>query len=156
MGGVAVTDLDEWLRPGADHDEVGFEVDDVPADLVLRATLLVTPVMRRVELCIALAGRTVRHDAEEAGPPASNWDRMRIGGVEWRMVEPLRRWELAADDDEAALRVYLSFSGAGPCTPLADGYEQIGTVSGQVQLAGQRVTVTDAPARRSHRWRLTA
>ncbi len=150
---MTVTDLDEWLRPGAVHDEVTLDVDDAPARLVLWASLVVTPDWRAAHLNLTMEGARARHDAEEAGPPPSNWDRMRIGGVEWRMVEPLQRWELAADDPDAGLHAYLAFSGSGLCTPLADGYEQLGTVDGQLQLADRRFTVTAIPARRSHTWR---
>lgn len=150
---MTVTDQDEWLRPGAAHDEVALVVDDVDAGLVLQARLLVTPTGRRAHLVVTVEGARARHDAEEAGPAVTNWDRMRIGGVEWRMVEPLRRWELSADDPDAGLRAYLAFSGAGPCTPLADGYEQVGTADGQLQLADHLVRLVGAPARRTHTWR---
>jgi len=151
---VAITDLDEWLQPETVHDEVALEVDDVAAGgLLLRASLVITPTMRRVQLVATVDGVHARHDADEAGPPASNWDRMRIGRVEWRMVEPLRRWELSVNDLEAGLRAYLAFVGTGPCSPLADGYEQVGWVSGQLQLADRRIAVTDGPARRTHTWR---
>jgi len=147
-----VTDQDEWLQPGAAQDEVSLEVDDPAAGLVLRARLTVTLTHRRANLVVSVDGARARHDAEQAGPAVTNWDRMRIGGLEWRMVEPLRRWELAADDPEAGLRAYLAFSGTGPCTPLADGYEQVGRASGQLQLAERIVAVTDAPSRRTHTW----
>ena len=150
---MAITDQDEWLRPGAERDEVALEVDDDAAGLVLRASLVVTPSGRRGELTVVVAGTRARHDAEEAGPPPTNWDRMRIGGLEWRMVEPLLCWELAADDLDAGLRAYLTFSGSGPCTLLLDGYEQVGTANGQLHLAGRRTAVIDAPARRTHTWR---
>jgi len=150
---MTVTDLDEWLRPGAVHDEVVLEVDDVATGLALRVVLVVTPVGRRVHLTVTASGVRARHDAEAAGPPSTNWDRMGIGGVEWRMVEPLRRWELSAADPDAGLHAYLAFSGSGLCTPLADGYEQLGMVDGQLQVADRRFTVTAIPARRSHTWR---
>jgi hypothetical protein len=69
------------------------------------------------------------------------------------MVEPLLRWDLSVEDVEAGLRAYLAFTGSAPCTPLPLGYEQLGTVSGQLQLADRLLTVTNAPARRSHTWR---
>jgi hypothetical protein len=148
-----VTDLDEWLRPGAVLDEVALEVDDPAAGLVLRVAFAVAPDGRRAELAVTAGGTRAGHEAEEAGPPTANWDRMRIGGLEWRMVEVLRRWELSVEDPEAGLQAYLSFSGAGPCQPLADGYEQVGTVAGQLRLADRLFTVVDAPARRWHTWR---
>lgn len=148
--------MDEWLRPGAERDEVALEVDDVAASLVLRASLVVTPAGRRAHLTVTAAGARARHDAEEAGLPPTNWDRMRVGGLEWRMVEPLLRWELSAEDAEAGLRAYLAFTGSAPCHPLVDGYEQQGTVNGQLHLAGQRIAVVDAPARRTHTWRVAA
>ena len=150
---MTITDLDEWLRPNVAHDEVTVEVDDTATGLVLRASLVVTPADRHVRLTVSLARGRATHEADEAGPPASNWDRMRIGAAEWRMVEPLRQWELAVDDIEAGLRGYLVFEGTDPCTPLADGYEQVGTVSGQLHLAGDLTTVTKALARRTHTWR---
>lgn len=150
---MAITDQDEWLRPDAEHDEVTLDIDDAITGLVVRARLVVGPWGRRAHLRVALGGSSGRHDAEEAGPPPTNWDRMRIGAVEWRMVEPLQRWELAADDPAAGLRAYLAFLGSGPCSALPDGYEQAGTVTGQLQVGDRRVTVTDAPARRTHTWR---
>jgi len=147
---VAVTDLDEWLRADVDHDEVTLTVDD--AGLVLRASLVVRPEGRQVSLAATADGTRASHEAREAGPPTANWDRMLIGGVEWRMVEPLRAWELTADDPEAGLRIYLAFVGSSPCVARTDGYEQVGTVAGQVQMGDRRVTVTHAPARRTHTW----
>ncbi len=148
-----VTDLDEWLRPGAAHDEVTLTVDHLSAGLALHASLVVTPLGRRAQLTVTVHGARARHDADEPGPPPTNWDRMRIGDVEWRMVEPLLRWDLAADDLDAGLHAFLAFSGSGPCVPLPSGYEQEGTVSGQLQVADRRVTVASAPARRTHTWR---
>jgi hypothetical protein len=153
---VVITDRDEWLRPEAEHDAVTLEVDDVMAGLVLRVRLLVTPGSRRVHLVLDLGGLTGRHDAEEAGPPTTNWDRMRIGAVEWRMIEPLLRWDLSVDDPEPPLRAYLTFVGTEPCRPILDGYEQPGTVTGQLQLADRRISLTKAAARRTHSWRLRA
>ncbi len=150
---MAITDLDEWLRPGVDRDEVTVEVDDVASGLVLRASLVVTPADRHVRLTVSLARGRAVHETDEAGPPPSNWDRMRIGSVEWRMVEPLLRWELAVDDPDAGLRAYLAFLGSSPCLPIVEGYEQVGTVNGQLQLADHRVAVVDASARRTHIWR---
>lgn len=149
---MVVTDVDEWLRPGVDHDDVTLDVDEVSVGLVLRAVLAVTPALRTVDLVVTLGGARARHDAEEPGPPSSNWDRMRIGLVEWRMVEVLRHWELTVDDPAAGLRAYLGFVATAPCVPLPDGYEQVGAVRGQVQLAERRVTLTGAPARRTHTW----
>ena len=161
MRAVAVTDRDEWLHPDAVHDEVVLEVGDLPAagvvppvgGLVLRMSLVVTPAGRRVHLTVALDGVRARHDGDELGPPPTNWDRMRLGGVEWRMVEPLQRWDLSVEDLEAGLRAYLTFTGTAPPARTIDGYEQPGTVTGQVQLAEVRTTVTNAPARRTHTWR---
>jgi len=149
---VPVIDQDEWLRPDAVRDEVVLEVDDASRGPGLHFRLVVTPTGRAVHLEISLDGARARHDAEAAGPPTSNWDRMALGGVEWRMVEPLQRWDLSVEDLEAGLRAYLSFTGTGPPTRLPDGYEQLGTVSGQVWLADQRTTVTNLPARRAHLW----
>ena len=150
---MAITDQDEWLRPGAAHDEVTLAVDDDIAAVAVRAVLVVTPTHRRASVVVDAFGASGRHDANEPGGPLTNWDRMRIGAVEWRMVEPLLRWDLSADDPVAGLRAYLSFLGTGPCTPLPDGYAQVGTVSGQVQLADQVVTLADSAARRTHTWR---
>jgi len=167
---VSIIDRDEWLQPDAVHDEVLLEVDEpagsagfpapagagglpLPGGLVLRVTLVVTPAGRRVNLTAAVGGVRARHDAEAAGPPTTNWDRMRLGGVEWRMVEPLRRWDLSVEDLEAGLRAYLSFTATTPPARILDGYEQLGTVSGQVQLAEVRSSVDAAPARRTHTWR---
>jgi len=149
---VPVTDRDEWLRPDAVHDEVVLEVGDARGGPSLHLSLVVTPTRRAVHLEISLDGARARHDAEAAGPPTSNWDRMALGGVEWRMVEPLQRWDLSVEDPEAGLRAYLSFTGTGPPTRLPDGYEQLGTVSGQVRLTDQRTTVTNLQARRAHLW----
>lgn len=169
--GPAITDRDEWLRPDAVHDEVVLEVGDLPVPgvgvpiagaggvvasvggLVLRLRLLVTPDRREVHLTVALDGVRARHDADAVGPPVTNWDRMRLGGVEWRMVEPLQRWDLSVEDLEAGLRAYLTFTGTAPPVRILEGYEQAGVVSGQVQLAELRTTVTNAPARRAHVWR---
>ena len=150
---MAITDQDEWLRPDAEHDEVTLEADDALAGLLLRVRLVVTPANRRVHVVLDLDGVHGRHDGEEAGPPPTNWDRMRVGAVEWRMVEPLLRWELTADDPDAGLRAYLAFTGSAPCHPIVDGYEQVGTVSGQLRLADRRVALTATPARRTHTWR---
>lgn len=181
-GGPAITDRDEWLRPEAVHDEVVLEVGEVTAaagplpaaapravpvrttpttpmapppvgGLVLRLRLIVTPVGRQVHLTVALDGVRARHDAEGLGAPPTNWDRMRLGGVEWRMVEPLQRWDLSVEDLEAGLRGYLTFTGTAPPARTFEGYEQVGVVSGQVQVAELRTTVTNAPARRTHVWR---
>ena len=149
---MTVTDQDEWLRPGAASDEVTLEVDEPAAGLVLRARLLVTLTERRAHLLVTAEGARARHDADLPGPAVTNWDRMRIGGIEWRMVEPLLRWELSAEDPEARLRAYVAFSGSGPCTLLPGGYEQLGTATGQLQLADTLVAVTNAPARRTHTW----
>ena len=151
-----ITDRDEWLRPGAEHDEVTLEADDALAGLLLRVRLVVTPAVRRVHLVLDLGGVSARHDAEEPGPPPTNWDRMRVGAVEWRMVEPLSRWELSADDPDAGLRAYLAFVGTSPCAPVVDGYEQVGTVTGQLRLADQRAALSATPARRTHTWRARA
>lgn len=150
---ITITDADEWLRPDAEVDEVMLEVDDVGAGVVLRVRMVVTPVDRRVRLTASLDGTSARHDADEPGPAPTNWDRMAVGAVEWRMVEPLLRWELTVRDVDAGLHAYLAFSGSSACTPLPDGYEQRGSISGQIRLAGLHVTVTDAPARRTHTWR---
>lgn len=159
---MLVTDREEWLHPDAVHDEVVLEVDEpttsigtVPpaAGPLLRVSLVVTPAGRRVHLVARVGGARARHDAEAVGPPPTNWDRMRLGGVEWRMVEPLRRWDLSVEDLEAGLRAYLSFSGTAPPTRTIEGYEQVGTVSGQVQLAELRTTLTNVAARRAHTWR---
>lgn len=144
-----MTDQDEWLQPGSIHDQVVVEV----GELGLRLELVVTPARRAVHLEIGLDGVSARHDAEASGRPTTNWDRMALGGVEWRMVEPLQRWDLSVDDLEAGLRAYLSFTGTGPPARIPSGYEQLGTVSGQLQLADRRTTVTNAPARRTHLWR---
>jgi len=143
-----ISDQEEWLRPDALRDEVVLEV----AELALRLSFVVTPAGRAVHLDISLAGARARHDAEAAGPPTSNWDRMALGGVEWRMVEPLQRWDLSVEDLEAGIRAYLTFTGIGPPTRLLDGYEQLGTVSGQVRLADHQTTLTNVPARRAHLW----
>ena len=158
---TGITDRDEWLHTSAVHDEVVLEVDSPadsrgmtpPAGLVLRVSLTVTPAGRHLQLTVAAGGVRGRHDAEELGPPPTNWDRMRLGGVEWRMVEPLQRWDLSVEDLEAGLRAYLSFVGTAPPAWILDGYEQFGTVSGQVQLADVLTAVTNAPARRTHTWR---
>ncbi len=177
-GPVEVTDRDEWLHPDAVHDEVVLEVDELQAPgvapagsgplapsvgfgsvpppragLVLRVSLVVTPAGRHVHLTVAVDGVRARHDAEDLGPPPTNWDRMRLGGVEWRMVEPRQRWDLSVEDLDAGLRAYLTFTGTAPPTRTFEGYEQVGVVSGQVQLADVRTTVTGAPARRAHLWR---
>lgn len=152
-GGVTITDRDEWLRPDVEHDEVTLEVDDVAAGLAVRVALVVDRLGRHVHLLVDLGGVHGRHDAEAAGPPPTNWDRMRIGAVEWRMVEPLQLWELSVDDPEAGLRAYLAFTGAISCHPIVGGYEQVGTVGGQLRLADRRVALTAAPARRTHTWR---
>jgi hypothetical protein len=149
---VAITDLDEWLRPDVAQDRVTLDVDDTTIGLALRASLVVTPADRHVRLTVSTARGRAVHEADEAGPPPSNWDRMRIGAVDWRMVEPLRQWELAVDDVEAGLRGYLAFLASGLCVPLADGYEQVGTVSGQLHLAGGLIAITGSPARRTHTW----
>lgn len=128
-----------------------LEVDE-SAGLALRLSLVVTPAGRRAHLTVVIDGVRVRHDAEEAGPPATNWDRMRLGGLEWRMVEPLRQWDLSVEDVESGLRAYLSFTGSGEPSRIVDGYEQVGTVHGQLQLADQLTTVA-AAARRTHTWR---
>lgn len=146
-----ITDQEEWLRPDALRDEVVLEV----SELALRLSFIVTPAGRAVHLDISLAGARARHDAEEAGLPTSNWDRMALGGVEWRMVEPLQRWDLSVEDLEAGLRAYVSFTGTGPPTRLPDGYEQLGTVSGQVRLADHQTTLTNVLARRAHLWHET-
>lgn len=150
---MAITDQDEWLRPDAEHDEVTLEVDDAATGLVVRAEMAVDAGGRHVHLTAHVDGIRARHDADEAGPPATNWDRMRIGAVEWRMVEPLQHWELTADDPASGLRAYLAFSGSGPCSAVPGGYEQAGLVTGQLQVGDPRITVTDAPARRTHTWR---
>ncbi|CAA9238985.1 MAG: hypothetical protein AVDCRST_MAG76-1658 [uncultured Acidimicrobiales bacterium] len=148
-----LTDQDEWLHPEAVHDEVVIEVDEPGAGLMLRVSLLVTPAGRTVHLVASIDGLRARHDAEAAGPPSTNWDRMRLGPVEWRMVEPLQRWDLSVDDREAGLMAYLTFSGSAAPSSIVDGYEQVGVVSGQLQLAERRVTLTNAPGRRTHTWR---
>ncbi len=145
-----ITDQDERLRPDALREEVVLEVDE-PA-LRLSLSFVVTPAGRAVHLDISLVGARASHDADAAGPPTSNWDRMALGGVEWRMVEPLQRWDLSVEDLEAGLRAYLTFTGTGPPTRLPDGYEQHGTVSGQVRLADQHTTLTNVAARRAHLW----
>ncbi len=149
---MPVTDRDEWLRPDAVRDEVVLEVDDASGGPSLHLSLVVTPTGRAVHLEISLDGARARHDAEAAGAPTSNWDRMALGGVEWRMVEPLQRWDLSVEDPEAGLQAYLTFTGTSPPTRLLDGYEQLGTVSGQLRLADQQTTVTNLPARRAHLW----
>jgi len=143
-----IADQEEWLRPDALRDEVVLVI----AELALSLSFVVTPAGRAVHLDISLAGARARHDAEAAGPPTSNWDRMALGGVEWRMVEPLQRWDLSVEDLEAGIRAYLTFTGTGPPTRLPDGYEQLGTVSGQVRLADHQTTLTNVPARRAHLW----
>lgn len=150
---VEVTDRDEWLQPGAVHEEVVLEVDEPAAGLALRFSLVVTPSGRRVHMVATVDGIRGRHDAEGMGPPPTNWDRMRLGGVDWRMVEPLQRWDLSVEDLEAGLRAYLTFTGTAAPARIADGYEQVGLVSGQLQLADRRTTVTNAPGRRTHTWR---
>lgn len=149
---MTVTDLDEWLRPGATHDEVTLEVEDAATGVALQATLSVIPNSRSVRLTVAMNGLTIAHRAAEAGPPTANWDRMAIGGVEWRMVEPLQQWEFSADEPESGLRAYLVFTGTSACVLLDNGYEQHGVVSGQLRFNDQRATVADAPARRAHTW----
>jgi len=146
---VPVTDVEEWLRPDARHDQVVLEVDE----LGLRLDFVVTPAGRAVHLEISLGGARARHDAEAAGPPTANWDRMALGGVEWRMVEPLQRWDLSVEVPDGGLRAYLGFTGTGPPARIVDGYEQLGSVTGQLQLADLRTTVTNAAGRRSHIWR---
>ncbi|MEJ7765397.1 MAG: hypothetical protein WKF86_07865 [Acidimicrobiales bacterium] len=150
---MSLTDQHEWLQPEAVHDEVILEVDEPVAGLVLRLSLVVTPAGRHVHLVVSIGRVRARHDAEHVGPTTTNWDRMRLGGVEWRMVEPLQRWDLSVEDLEAGLRAYLSFVGTAPPARILDGYEQLGTVSGQVQLADVRTAVTNAAARRTHTWR---
>ncbi len=152
-GNGPLTDQDEWLHPGAVHDEVVLEVDEPVAGLTLRVRLVVTPAGRSAHLVANLDGVRARHDAEAVGPPPTNWDRMRLGGVEWRMVEPLQRWDLSVEDREAGLRAYLTFSGSAAPSCIIGGYEQVGVVSGQLQLAERRATVTSAPGRRTHTWR---
>lgn len=150
---MSVTDHDEWLQPDAVHDEVVLEVAEAATGIVLSLQLIVTPAGRAVHLEVSAGGTRARHDAEAAGPPTANWDRMRLGGVEWRMVEPLYRWDLSVEDLDAGLRAYLSFTGAGAPSRIVDGYEQLGAVSGQLQLADALITVPNAPARRAHTWR---
>lgn len=150
---MSVTDRDEWLQPDAVHEEVVLEVDETLPGLVLSLQLVVTPTGRAVHLELSAAGARARHDGEVAGPPTANWDRMQLGGVEWRMVEPLHRWDLSVEDLDAGLRAYLSFTGAGAPSRIVDGYEQLGTVSGQLQMADTLTTVANAPARRTHTWR---
>jgi len=135
------------------HDEIVLEVDEMATGLVLRLNLVVTPAGSHVHLVVSIRGVRARHDAEKLGPPLTNWDRMRLGGVEWRMVEPLQRWDLSVEDLEAGLRSYLTFTGDAPPVRTFEGYEQAGVVSGQLQLADLRTTVTNAPARRAHIWR---
>jgi hypothetical protein len=77
---------------------------------------------------------------------------MRIGAIEWRMVEPLLRWDLTIDDPPAGLRAYLAFSGSAPCVEIPGGYEQVGAVSGQLQLADRLFSLRSTPARRTHTW----
>ncbi len=122
------------------------------AGLALRLSLVVTPSGRRVHLTVEVAGTQARQEAEEAGPASTNWDRMRVGGVEWRMVEPLLQWDLSVEDEDEGMHAYLSFTGAGPPYRIAGGYEQLGTVTGQVQVGGRRTNVTGASARRAHIW----
>lgn len=75
------------------------------------------PTVRRVAVVATIDGVEARHEAEEDGPPTANWDRMELGGVEWRMVEVLRCWDQSIDAPAAGLHACLAFSGVGPPVP---------------------------------------
>ncbi len=106
-----------------------------------------------------------RHDGEELGPPTTNWDRMRLGGVEWRMVEPLQVEDLlghlSVEDLDAGLRAYLTFTpghlAIRPACSRGTNSTRVVSAREGSREAELRTTVTKRTpgwgARRAHIWR---
>jgi hypothetical protein len=99
------------------------------------------------------------HNLDEV--PLADWDDLRIAGLRFEELEPLRSWELNLEDGDnrASLR-WDGFSGVVDYAdnrqplprPVAWGhYEQSCRVTGNLELAGRAVKV-DGVGHRDHSW----
>ena len=142
-----VVDRDEWLDVGASWDEVGLSV--LGDGWALHVQLVVRPHGRTAGAALVESGgATTRLDDEEDGPPTTNWDRMDVGRVRWRMVEALVRWDAELGGPGDALRGYVAFTGEGPCPRVAGGYVQAGRAEGELVVDGRRLPVAAPAVRR--------
>lgn len=117
------------------------------------------------------SGRPLLHVAEWHVPARSDPLLVKAHGLwaEHACDAPMQQWTIANetyaaaldDPDEALGRAYgvtspvafdLEWYATGPAVPVDGGYGQDGVVHGLVELAGGPLHLTEAPARRWHRW----
>jgi len=106
-------------------------------------------------------GEIVAVRAEGGAPAADSWDGVRAGGVTTRVVEPLRRWEIAFDaGDEGGFvlgaealgepAVLDGESAAGAAGGM-QAYEQLCRLRGTVRAGSVELEV-DCLGQRGHSW----
>jgi hypothetical protein len=91
---------------------------------------------------------------------AAAWEEVGAAGVSTAVVDPLRRWRLRYEGDEATLDLDVQATGPlaeiDPAHPVAraggmTGYEQPATVRGEATVGGERTEV-DGLGQRGHSW----
>ena len=99
--------------------------------------------------------------AEGGAPAADSWDDVRAGGVTTRVLEPLRRWEIAFDaGDEGGFALtaealgepaVLSGESAAGAAGGMQAYEQLCRLRGTVRAGSVELEV-DCLGQRGHSW----
>lgn len=131
--------------------------------VVTRIGLLPLQGTANVWFLVTHAGRLV-HDATALALPVPGGDidgGIRVGGLSYRCLEPLRRWQLTYADAVVEMDVeWCAFSPAHPW-PVPAGttvddvqrhLEQSGWVSGRLRIGDRQVAITRAYAHRDHSW----
>ena len=120
---------------------------------------------------LARAGRELLHVADFHVPVRADPFVIKGDGLwaEHQCDAPMEQWSIgnetfaaAIDPDDALGRAYgaptpmafdLEWYATGAARPIADGYEQPGTVHGAIEVAGEATTeLAEVPAHRWHRW----
>lgn len=86
-------------------------------------------------------------------PEGADLTDLALGGASWRTIEPLRRYEVAFDDQDAdELSLRLAFEAVAEPNPLAGSHvDQPGRFTGTIVLDGEEIAV-DAYGFRDRSW----
>ena len=113
-------------------------------------------------LIIALDGKIIYHDlATNLDLPQENWDKITLGGLQFRTIEPMVRYGIKFGIDPIMLDVtwqastpvfdYKDCLAPLPPSLAAMHYEQSGHVRGALSVAGKSYAI-DGTGHRDHSW----
>ncbi|MBK9178792.1 MAG: hypothetical protein IPM45_04345 [Acidimicrobiales bacterium] len=166
---MAVTDLDERLHPVQDpsphwSDSLYFNAWDPASGAFLMTRMAVLANEPRVTggvLCWIDGVPAYGYGRELGELPATDWDAMSVGGLDYRMLQANREWLVRLDDGDD--RAHLTWAGFTGVFDYADNeqplpravawghYEQTCTVRGDLHVAGRRIAF-DGVGQRDHSW----